>query len=273
MKKQHDHHILSSSPWPIFLSICAFITAFGLVGVIHKTVTGLVLFSCGTAATICVLYCWWRDVVVEAIRDKCFTFIVKKGLRIGLSMLILSETMFFFAFFWSFFKAWLFPAYQLVDYSQKVATVWPPVGIETVSAWSLPFMNTVTLLLSGCTITWSHHYLMIDDIKSSLKMLAFTIGLGLVFSTFQLIEYLHAGFAFSEVGLKAVYSSNFYMATGFHGLHVLMGIVFLIVCWIRMFRGQMSSDCHIGFECAAWYWHFVDVVWLFLFLFMYVISS
>ena len=271
--KNHDHHILSTSPWPILLSLCTFFAAFGVVGAIHNKVVGVFLLPLGFSSVVFVLYCWWRDVVVEAIRDHCFTDVVKKGLRMGLAILILSEAMFFFAFFWSFFKAWLFPIYNLVDFSNKVATKWPPVGIELVDPWSIPLLNTVTLLLSGCTITWSHHFLILDDIKSSLRMLLFTIILGLVFSFFQCMEYLHASFAFREEGLKAIYSSNFYIATGFHCLHVWMGIISLITCWFRMRSGQLSSSCHVGFECAAWYWHFVDVVWLFLFLFMYLISS
>ncbi|MDB1135482.1 cytochrome c oxidase subunit 3 [Candidatus Anaplasma sp. TIGMIC] len=271
--KKHDHHILSSSPWPLFLSIFSFITAFGVVFFIHKKSLGYVFLPIGAVSTGLVLYFWWKDVIREAIRDQCFTEVVKTGLRLGLTVMILSETMFFFAFFWSFFKAWLFPAYQLVDFSKKVASTWPPAGIRTVSPWTIPFLNTVTLLLSGCTITWSHHFLIENNMKEARRMLFFTICLGIIFSAFQALEYMHAGFAFSEQGPKAIYSSNFYMATGFHGMHVIMGIISLIVCLIRMYKGQLSPSCHIGFECAAWYWHFVDVIWLFLFLFMYVLSS
>ena len=271
--KKHDFHILATSPWPLFLSLSAFITAVGAVGVIHGQTYGLFVLPLGAVSTIFVLFRWWYDVIAEAIRDKCFTDIVQKGLRFGFAIMILSETMLFFAFFWSFFKAWLFPAYHLVDFSQKVPTVWPPVGIKTMDPWSIPFFNTVTLLLSGCTLTWAHNLLLLNDIKASSRFLLATILLGIIFSAFQGIEYLHAGFSFKTPGLSAIYSSNFYMATGFHGLHVIMGIVSLVVCYIRMRRGKVTADCHVGFECAAWYWHFVDVVWLFLFLFLYVVSS
>ena len=271
--KKHDHHILSSSPWPLALSICVFFFSFGVVSVVHGSSLGYVLAPIGLFSIVFVLYRWWRDVVTEAILDKCFTSIVKKGLRIGLAAMILSESMFFVAFFWSFFKAWLFPSYTLVEFSEKIINLWPPKGIEKVNPWSIPFLNTVTLLLSGCTITSSHHYLIEGDLKASQKMLLFTIVLGIVFSVFQFIEYHHAGFSFSEEGIKAIYSSNFYMSTGFHGLHVIVGIIFLIVCYVRMQKGHMSPECHVGFESAAWYWHFVDVVWLFLFLFLYVVSS
>ncbi|MFV9923421.1 MAG: cytochrome c oxidase subunit 3 [Anaplasma ovis] len=273
MKKKHDHHILSQSPWPILLSICSFLSAFGLVRSIHNNSYGMVVLPIGVLLTITVLYKWWFDVIDEANKDNCFTEVVKRGLRFGLAVMILSETMFFFAFFWSFFKAWLFPIYNLIDFSEKIYTSWPPNGIKTVDPWSVPFFNTITLLLSGCTITWSHHFLLEGDMKSSSRMLLSTIILGIIFSSFQCIEYVHIDFPFKGVGGGAIYSSNFYMATGFHGMHVLLGIVFLFVCWVRMKRGKVSPECHIGFECAAWYWHFVDVVWLFLFLFMYVISS
>lgn len=271
--KKHDFHILSTSPWPLLLSVCAFITAFGAVGVIHGTKLGYFVLPVGMLSTIFVLWRWWYDVIVEAIRDKCFTDIVQKGLRLGFAIMILSESMLFFAFFWSFFKAWLFPAYQLVDFSEKISTVWPPRGIKSVNPWSIPFFNTITLLLSGCTLTWSHNLLLMNDVRSASRFLLSTIVLGVIFSFFQGIEYMHAGFSFREEGLNAIYSSNFYLATGFHGLHVLLGIVSLLVCYVRMVKGRVTPKCHVGFECAAWYWHFVDVVWLFLFIFMYVVSS
>ncbi|MCU7612306.1 cytochrome c oxidase subunit 3 [Anaplasma capra] len=273
MKKKHEHHILSQSPWPILLSLCSFFSALGAVKVIHQDQYGIIILPIGVSLTVLVLCCWWGDVILEAIRDKCFTNVVKHGLRIGLAIMILSETMFFFAFFWSFFKAWLFPIYNLVDFSNKIATSWPPEGINTVNPWSIPFFNTITLLLSGSTLTWSHHFLLKDDIKSSSRMLMYTILLGTTFLLFQFIEYTHLDFKFMEIGGKSIYSSNFYMTTGFHGIHVLLGVIFLIVCFIRMKKGQISSECHIGFECAAWYWHFIDVVWLFLFIFLYVLSS
>ncbi|CAN7944253.1 unnamed protein product [Ixodes pacificus] len=271
--KKHDHHILGQSPWPVLLSLCVLLFAFGMVGLVRGDVYGFTLVPASASLIVFVLYKWWKDVVVEAIRDRCFTDVVKRGLRMGMTVLIVSETMFFIGFFWSFFKAWLYPAYNLIDFSEKIHFSWPPKGLKTIDPWSLPLMNTVTLLLSGCTVTWSHYLLLENKIKESSKLLFFTVILGSIFSLFQAIEYIHASFPFRETGEKAIYSSNFYMATGFHGLHVILGVLFLLVCLVRMRKGQISAECHVGFEFSVWYWHFVDVVWLFLFLFMYIISS
>ncbi|KJV69373.1 cytochrome c oxidase subunit III family protein [Candidatus Neoehrlichia lotoris str. RAC413] len=227
----------------------------------------------GIVSTILVLYKWWKDIILEATKEKCFTKVVKKGLRISMAVIILSETMFFVSFFWSFFKAWLFPVHIFNDFSTVSRISWPPSDIVPLDPWSIPFLNTIILLLSGCTITWSHYSLINHDIKSTSKLLGYTIILGFIFSVFQIIEYCHIDFAFKETGEKAIYSSNFYMLTGFHGLHVIIGTLFLLVCWFRSRNGQLLPDCHIGFECAVWYWHFVDVIWLLLFFFVYLVSS
>ena len=168
---------------------------------------------------------------------------------------IASEVMFFLAFFWAFFDASLYPD----------TGVWPPAGIETFSAWDIPLINTMILLLSGCTVTWAHAALLKNDRENLIKGLAYTILLGIAFTALQIYEYDHATFKFTD----GIYSSTFYLATGFHGFHVFVGTCFLIVCWFRARAGHFTPEHHFGFEAAAWYWHFVDVVWLFLFICIY----
>ena len=271
--KLHDHHLVSPSPWPLLFSFTILITALGAVGTIHGSHIGKLILAIGLPSVSVVLYKWWKDIITEAIRDNCHTEIVKKGLRLAMAALILSETMFFFCFFWSFFKAWLFPVYMFDNLMPDKIVTWPPSGIVRLNPWSIPFLNTIILLLSGCTLTWSHYCLINNDNKNTIKMLGLTILLSITFSTFQAIEYLHTGFSFRETGEKAIYSSNFYMITGFHGAHVIIGTIFLIICWLRARKNQLSPENHIGFECAVWYWHFVDVIWLLLFVFLYWISS
>ncbi|QGR03026.1 cytochrome c oxidase subunit 3 [Ehrlichia ruminantium] len=271
--KLHDYHLVNPSPWPLLFSITVLITALGAVGTIRNFYMGQPLLLVGLTSVSFTLYKWWKDVVTEAIKDNCHTDIVKKGLRLAMAGFILAESMFFFGFFWSFFKAWLFPVHTFDNLIPGNPITWPPHDIARLDPWSIPFLNTIILLLSGSTLTWSHYSLVNNDNSSALRLLGATIILGTIFSIFQAIEYLHTGFAFHETGEKAIYASNFYMITGFHGLHVIVGTLFLIVCWFRIKKGQLSPEHHIGFECAAWYWHFVDVIWLLLFVFLYWISS
>jgi cytochrome c oxidase subunit 3 len=208
---------------------------------------------------------WWSEVIRESIRDHAHTSPVRRGLRIGMGLFILSEVMFFAAFFGSFFKASLFPVGILDGVWVAKAGVWPPAGTHTFDPWDLPFMNTLILLLSGTTITWAHHALMHGDRKGLIQGLGTTIVLGISFTCLQALEYHHAPFHFKD----GIYPSNFFMATGFHGFHVIIGTIFLITCLLRARKGQFTPENHLGFEFAAWYWHFVDVVWLFLFVWIY----
>jgi len=170
--------------------------------------------------------------------------------------------MFFVAFFWAFFNFALFPS----NVSGLATPMWPPPGIHTYDPWHIPVLNTMILLLSGTTITWAHHALIERNNKDLVLGLALTILLGISFTACQAIEYSHAPFKFVGGG---VYPSVFFLATGFHGFHVIVGTCFLIVCWFRARAGQFTPERHFGFEAAAWYWHFVDVVWLFLFTCIY----
>jgi cytochrome c oxidase subunit 3 len=166
--------------------------------------------------------------------------------------------MFFVAWFWAYFGAALYP-------TDAIGHVWPPATIETFNPWELPFVNTLILLLSGTTVTWAHHALLHDDRKGLIQGLTLTVILGVLFTACQIFEYSHAAFGFTD----GIYASTFYMATGFHGFHVFIGTVFLLVCLLRAMKGHFKSNHHFGFEAAAWYWHFVDVVWLFLFAAIY----
>ena len=200
---------------------------------------------------------WWLDVVREAVFEGQHTKEVQRGLRQGMILFIVSEAMFFFSFFWAFFHSSVNPTFVIVS--------WPPAGIETPSPWGLPFLNTLVLLTSGISITWSHHAILLGRFKQVWSGLYITLLLGAFFLSFQLVEYSGAAFSISD----SVFGSVFFLITGFHGLHVVIGFVFLFVCLIRLDSDHFTRDHHVGFECAVWYWHFVDVVWLFLFVSVY----
>jgi cytochrome c oxidase subunit 3 len=212
----------------------------------------------GVATTAYTMIVWWRDVVVEAEHQGHHTPVVQLGLRYGMVLFIASEVMFFVAWFWAYFNASLFP-------TEAIGGVWPPKGVQTFDPWHLPFLNTVILVTSGTTVTWAHHALQEGDRKGVVQGLILTVLLGLTFTGVQAYEYSHAAFGFKD----GIYSSTFFMATGFHGAHVIIGTIFLIVCLFRALQGHFKPDQHFGFEAAAWYWHFVDVVWLFLFSCIY----
>ncbi|WP_118137105.1 cytochrome c oxidase subunit 3 [Oceanicella sp. SM1341] len=254
-EKNHDFHILPPSIWPFLAAVSAFVMLFGTVLFFKESGPWLMLI--GLAGVLYVMYGWWSDVIAES-RVGDHTPVVQIGLRYGMIMFIASEVMFFAAWFWSFFKNALYPI---------EGHVWPPEGIETFDPWHLPLVNTLILLLSGCACTWAHHALVHENDRKALKQgLLIAIILGVLFSLCQAYEYSHAAFGFAG----NIYGANFFMATGFHGFHVIVGTLFLAVCLLRAQAGQITQDKHIGFEAAAWYWHFVDVVWLFLFASVYI---
>lgn len=281
-KPQHDYHIIDPSPWPILGSIGAFIMAVGGVaymqqlksGTLHLfgldfAKAGWIIFAAGILVVLYTMYGWWADTVNEA-QEGHHTRVVSLHLRYGMIMFIASEVMFFVAWFWAFFDASLFPGeVQQVLRAEYTGGVWPPKSIEVLDPFHLPLYNTIILLLSGTTVTWAHHALIHDDRKGLVYGLALTVGLGVLFSCVQVYEYVHAPFAFKD----SIYGATFYMATGFHGFHVFIGTIFLLVCLFRAMAGHFTSKQHFGFEAAAWYWHFVDVVWLFLFAAIYVWGS
>ncbi len=278
---KHDYHLVNPSPWPLVGSMAAMIMAIGGV-VWMKGLFGLEkgtwwLFALGFAGVIYTFIGWWLEVIKEANAGD-HTPVVAIGLRYGMILFIASEVMFFVAWFWIFFEMALFHHFRTASAIEEVRmawAAWPPKGIETVSAWHLPLVNTLTLLLSGTTVTWAHHALQTGDRKGARNGLILTVLLGIVFTGIQAFEYHHILteklFYSEEAANAGLYGSSFFMATGFHGFHVLIGTIFLAVCLIRLMRGGFTPKQHFGFEAAAWYWHFVDVVWLFLFAFIYVI--
>ena len=269
----HDYHLVDPSPWPIVGTIAGSLGFFGLLVYMHPSffgeeleetliATGPWLFAPGVGLLFVTVWYWWRDVIQEAEHDGSNKPIVQLGMRYGMALFICSEVMFFAAFFWAFFNSSLAPKEMPYDVP---GGVWPPEGVVTFNAFELPFLNTLILLLSGVTVTWAHHALIAGNRKNLILGLGITIALGIAFTTLQAVEYAHAGFTFSG----GIYGSTFFMATGFHGFHVIVGTIFLTVCFFRARAGHFKPDHHFGFEAAAWYWHFVDVVWLFLFICVY----
>jgi len=278
---EHDYHLVNPSPWPFVGSAAATVMAIGGViwmrGMFGLEKHTLWPFLLGLFGVLYTMVGWWTEVVREANQGD-HTPVVSIGLRYGMILFIASEVMFFVAWFWIFFEMVLFQGVRTQSGIEEVAGAWaswPPKGVETVSAWQLPLVNTLTLLLSGTTVTWAHHAIQTDDRKGARLALILTVVLGILFSLIQAYEYnhiIHENLFFSEEAANAgLYGSSFFMATGFHGFHVLIGTIFLVVCLIRLMKGDFTPKQHFGFEAAAWYWHFVDVVWLFLFAFVYVV--
>ena len=256
-EQTHPYHLVDPSPWPLIGALSGFVMAAGALMVMHQNSYWLLII--GAVMVMGTMFGWWRDVTDEAQNQGHHNRVVQVGLRYGMSLFIASEVMFFAAFFWAFFNASLFPS-AAIDFT------WPPEGVITFNAFDLPLLNTLILLLSGCTVTWAHHALLVGNRRDLVRGLALTVVLGALFTALQAYEYSHAAFGFRD----GIYSSTFYMATGFHGFHVLVGTIFLLVCLIRAMKGHFKEDHHFGFEAAAWYWHFVDVVWLFLFSCVYI---
>ena len=265
--KQHDYHLVDPSPWPAVGSVSAFMLAVGAIFWMHHMFAWApLLFGAGAIGVLYTMLSWWRDVVREAETGD-HTRVVQISHRYGMILFIASEVMFFVAWFWAYFSAALFPADpQHFARMELLGGVWPPKDIATFDPWHLPLLNTLILLTSGTTVTWAHHALLEGDRDGLKKGLWLTIALGLSFTCVQAYEYMHAAFNFKG----NIYGATFFMATVFHGAHVIIGSIFLIVCLIRAYAGQFTPKQHLGFEFAAWYWHFVDVVWLFLFACIYV---
>ena len=255
--KHHDYHLVDPSPWPIVGSVSAFIMAVGAIAWMHHMFSAAwMVFGLGVIGVLYTMASWWGDVIREAQYKGYHTRVVQISHRYGMILFIASEVMFFVAWFWAFFNSSLFPADPVHAARDaifgcgagtaigacNVPGTWPPKGIETFDPWHLPLLNTLLLLTSGTTVTWAHHALLENNRQGLKYGLILTILLG----------------------------ATFFMATGFHGFHVLVGTIFLIVCLVRAYLGHFTPKQHLGFEFAAWYWHFVDVVWLFLFVCIYV---
>lgn len=256
---RHPFHIVDPSPWPIFTAFNLLGLTIGLVLYMHRYHGGFLCFAFHFVLLFLMTGLWWRDVVREATFEGHHTSYVQLGLRMGMVLFIVSEIMFFFAFFWAFFHSSLNP-------SVGIGCQWPPKGITTIDPWGVPLLNTFVLLSSGATVTWAHHAIIYGARKEALTGLGLTVFLGVFFTYLQFTEYLESPFSLSD----SIFGTVFFMLTGFHGFHVIIGTLFLSVCLYRLYQSHFTRTHHLGFEAAAWYWHFVDVVWIFVFLLVYV---
>lgn len=270
--KPHPYHIVRPSIWPLCGAFAGGLFAIGMLLFMHGVEIaghkiGVYGPMIGVASIMSVMFFWWKDIIFETVSEKVHNHVTERGLRMGMALFIASEVMFFVAFFWAFFDASVYAdeakQFLRVAYSHGV---WPPPQFHAVPPFEMPFLMTMVLLLSGTTVTWAHHALLAGKTKTATEALTYTVILGVVFLCLQAFEYTHISFKFGD----GTFASTFFMATGFHGFHVFVGTVFLAICLIRNKKGQFLPDRHFGFEAAAWYWHFVDVVWLFLFIAVYV---
>jgi cytochrome c oxidase subunit 3 len=252
----HPYHLVDQSPWPLTGAIGAIILTTGIVKWFHTFSNDLLFLR--VTVILLTIYQWWRDVTREGTYQGLHTYPVVIGLRWGIILFIASEVLFFFSFFWAYFHRSLSPTIEL-------GSIWPPKGILPFDPISIPILNTSILLASGVTVTWAHHRLIEGNHSQGVQALFFTVLLGFYFTLLQAYEYIEAPFTIAD----SVYGSTFFVATGFHGIHVIIGTLFLSVCLIRHYLKHFSSGHHFGFEAAAWYWHFVDVVWLFLYISIY----
>lgn len=260
--QKHSFHLVDPSPWPIVSAFSALMLTFGGVLYMHGYSGGFFLVKFGFLMILFMMYCWWRDIIREATLEGQHTKSVQTGLKMGMILFILSEVMFFVAFFWAFFHSSFNP-------SHVIGGVWPPAYLVTLDPWKIPLLNTIILLSSGASVTWAHHSIVMGSKHQAIVALIVTVALAIVFTALQGYEYATAPFSISD----SVYGSCFYMATGFHGFHVFIGTCFLAVCLFRLYFNHFTKEHHFGFEAAAWYWHFVDVVWLLLFVIVYIFGG
>jgi len=256
--RYHPYHLVTPSPWPILISIAAFVTAIGATMYMHAYSNGLLTLLLGLFHVFLLMGLWWRDVIREATFEGMHTKRVQAGVKLGFILFIVSEVMFFFGFFWAFFHSALSP-------SIAIGAVWPPFAITPFNPTSTPLVNTLILLLSGATITYCHHALIQGDFGKTFLGFIETLFYAIAFTALQFEEYLFAPFAISD----GIYGSVFYMITGLHGTHVIVGTLFIFVNFLRFIRSHFTREHHLGFEFGAWYWHFVDVVWLFVYIAIY----
>nr|WAX39277.1 cytochrome c oxidase subunit III [Bundoksia longissima] len=254
--ENHPFHLVDQSPWPLTGAIGAMVTMMGMIKWFHQYNKELLMI--GMIIMLLTMIQWWRDIVRESTFQGLHTKMVMKGLRWGMILFIISEVFFFISFFWAFFHSSLTPT---ID----IGSLWPPMNIYPFNPLQIPLLNTAILLASGVTVTWAHHGLLENNYNQTLQGLFFTVMLGIYFTMLQAYEYMEASFTIAD----SVYGSTFFIATGFHGLHVIIGTTFLLMCMLRHLILHFSSNHHFGFEAAAWYWHFVDIVWLFLYISIY----
>nr|YP_010702001.1 cytochrome c oxidase subunit III [Brachytarsina amboinensis]WCL18789.1 cytochrome c oxidase subunit 3 [Brachytarsina amboinensis] len=256
MMNNHPFHLVDYSPWPLTASIGLMTSMIGMINMFNNKNTMLMMI--GNLIIILTMYQWWRDICRESTFQGKHTSVVVKGLKLGMILFIISELFFFISIFWTFFHSSLSPSIEL-------GMNWPPMNIIVFNPFNIPLLNTMILLTSGITMTWAHYSLMNNNHSQTSQSLFFTIMLGLYFSLLQMFEYMEAPFTIAD----SIYGSIFFLSTGFHGIHVIIGTIFIIINLIRHNKFHFSKNHHFGFEAAAWYWHFVDIIWLFLYLCIY----
>jgi len=257
--KRHKLHVVCPSPWPIFAGICAFIFAASLISSFYGFKyfgTPLTWSYIGLCANIAM---WWRDVIRESAFEQVHTHKVKHGVKVAFGLFIVSELMLFFTFFWGYAHASIAPA-------PDVGSVWPPTGIDFLPYEGLPLVNTFLLAFSGASITLAHRFVNKGNLYLGVVCIFVTVILGLTFLQFQIYEYVHAPTDITD----GFYGTAFYMITGLHGMHVLVGVIFLFHCAYRFTLNHYTRQHHAAFEMAIWYWHFVDAVWLYVFVVLYM---
>ena len=259
LQQRHFYHMVTLSPWPLFTAVHIFVLVLGFVMYMHFYKNGGIVLVWGLLNILFTVSLWLRDIIREGTYEGMHTRIVQKNLKMGFASFIVTEIMFFFGFFWAFFHVSLAPAVEL-------GCIWPPVGINPINPWRLPLLNTCLLLQSGVYITICHLYLKLGGTEKVFMYFVYTLLCGLAFTSIQIYEYIMSSFSIAD----SVYGATFYMLTGFHGFHVLVGSISIFVCFLRAIVGHFTRNHHVGFECAAWYWHSVDVVWLFSFVCVYV---
>jgi len=260
--RPQPYHLVTQSPWPFFVSINLTVFILGGVAYLHQIEGYRTFLISGVLTVIFTLILWWRDVIREALYEKSHTLLVQMIHRFGFALFILSEVMFFFTFFWSYFHYALAPSIQL-------GCTWPPIGIEPFDPLGIPALNTIILLLSAIAATWTHSEIITDSYLDANTAFECVSIFGISFLFLQFYEYSISPFDISDT----VYGSIFFLTTGFHGLHVFGGFLFIVVCLIRQIAFHFTKDKHVAVEAAFWYWHFVDVVWLFLYVFVYLWSN
>nr|YP_010586282.1 cytochrome c oxidase subunit III [Hydroptila angulata]UZZ44044.1 cytochrome c oxidase subunit III [Hydroptila angulata] len=254
--QNHSFHLVNYSPWPLTGSLGAMLMMMSMIQWFHLFNNYLMMIS--MSILLMTMYQWWRDINRESTLQGNHTTYVTQGLRYGMILFITSEIMFFFSFFWAYFHMSLSPNIEL-------GMIWPPKEINSFNPFQIPLLNSIILISSGISVTWAHHSLMSNNYTQTKISLLITVILGIYFTILQAYEYIEASFCMSD----SSYGSTFFIATGFHGLHVIIGTLFLAFMWYRLLKNHFSLYHHFGFEAAAWYWHFVDVVWLFLYISIY----
>ena len=254
----HPYHLVDPSPWPLLTSFTLLTLTMSAAMYFNGYANGGTLLTMGFLATLFAMILWFRDVAAEGSFLGNHTFAVQKGLNLGVALFIVSEIFFFISIFWAYFHSALAPTVELGAH-------WPPAGIDPLNPFEIPLLNTIILLSSGATVTYAHHSLIQGNRKGTLLGIILTIVLALVFTGLQGLEYYEAPFTISD----GAYGSTFFFATGFHGLHVIIGTLFIAVAFFRILSYHLTDHHHLGFESSILYWHFVDVVWLFLYVSIY----